>query len=371
MSQATGHHVADGSGQLALARQVVQREAQTLLRVAERLDGAFCQAVQLIGSCSGSLIVTGMGKAGLVGQKIAATFASTGTPAHFLHPAESVHGDLGRVRADDVVLALSMSGRTEEVVRLAVALVDRRIPVLAITARAASPLGRLSRVCLELGEVPEACPLGLAPSSSTTAMLAVGDALALVVSHALGFGAEDFARFHPGGSLGRRLATVDQVMRPVAQCRLADQAETVRQLLIRSGRPGRRTGAVMVTGQGGTLVGIFTDSDLARLLERRADGLIDGPVRAVMTPEPATIDSGSRVEVAVQCLRRKKISELPVVDQHGRPIGLIDVTDLLDYFPAEAVRDVDALDLPAPLRATSQKDDPTTAILPFPQRPSS
>jgi arabinose-5-phosphate isomerase len=253
-----------------------------------------------------------------------------------------------------------MSGRTAEVLQVVEAIGARGIPVVAMTARADSPLAKSARLALILGEMDEACPLGLAPSSSTTAMLALGDALAFVVSQQRGFGREDFARFHPGGSLGRQLARAEQVMRPASQCRIAHQQETVRQLLIRLGRPGRRTGAVMVVDPAGRLAGIFTDSDLARLLECRADDRLDQPVSAVMTRQPATVDMDSRVAVALERLRVRKISELPVVDSDGRPVGLIDITDLLDYVSAEAVHAAEKV--PHGLPVEPAEPD----ILPFP-----
>ena len=201
--------------QLRFARQVILTESRALAQVANRLDGEFCRAVQLVFQCRGSVIVCGIGKAGLVGQKIMATLASTGTPSHCLHPAEAVHGDLGRVNRNDLILILSQSGETEEIVRLLPSLVELGVPIAAITGQAASTLGRTATVTIELGPLEEAGTLGLAPSTSTTAMLAVGDALALVVSQIRRFGREDFARFHPGGSLGYKLSKVEHHMRPL------------------------------------------------------------------------------------------------------------------------------------------------------------
>ena len=194
--------------QLRYARQIIELESQTLAKMARRLGPEFCRAVDRVFHCRGSVIVSGIGKAGLVGQKIMATLASTGTRSHCLHPAEAVHGDLGRLHPEDVMLILSQSGETEEVLRMLPSIHDMKVPILAITGRADSSLGKGSEVVIELGPVQEACPLGLAPSTSTTAMLAVGDALALVVSQMRRFGPEDFARFHPAGSLGRKLSKV-------------------------------------------------------------------------------------------------------------------------------------------------------------------
>ncbi len=301
-----------------------------------RVRAAFAgrvRAVELLLACRGSVIVTGMGKAGLVGQKIMATLASTGTPSHWLHPAEAVHGDLGRIRPQDVVLALSQSGETEEVLRLLPSLAELGVPIVAITARADSSLGRAAAVTLALGTVEEAGTLRLAPSASTTAMLALGDALALVTSRLRNFGHEDFARFHPGGSLGRRLSKAEHHMRPLQQCRVAPDDKPVREVLATTSRPGRRTGAIMLVDGSGRLSGIFTDSDLARLFEQRREGQLDAPIRAVMTAGPLTVAVGTRMTEAVALMARRKISELPVVDADGRPLGLIDVTDVVGLFP--------------------------------------
>lgn len=322
--------------QLRFARQVILTESRALAHVADRLDGeSFGRAVRLVFECQGSVIVCGMGKAGLVGQKIMATLASTGTPSHGLHPAEAIHGDLGRVRRCDVMLMLSQSGETEEIVRLLPSLVELGVPIVAITAKAESTLGRTALVTIELGALEEACALGLAPSTSTTAMLAVGDALALVVSRMRHFGREDFARFHPGGSLGYQLSKVDQHMRPLDQCRVADQGQTVREVLVAARRPGRRTGATMLVDATGRLTGIFTDSDLARLFERHRDAELDGPIAGVMTENPLRIVSGAMMVEAVSRMAARKISELPVVDADGRPVGLIDITDVVALLPRE------------------------------------
>jgi arabinose-5-phosphate isomerase len=324
--------------QLRLGRDVVRTEGQTLLALAERLGEEFCHAVALLASTRGSVIVSGMGKAGLIGQKIAATFASTGTRSHFLHPSEAIHGDLGRVHADDVALILSFSGQTEEVVRILPSLRELGVAIIAVTGQPESPLGKQAVITLDLGSIREACPLGLAPTASTTAMLALGDALALVLSRARGFSSEDFARFHPGGSLGRKLSQVEEAMRPLAQCRVACATQTLRETLVGQSRPGRRTGAIMVVDEAGLLAGIFTDSDLARLLEANRDAAIDGPLADVMTRAPATVSAGELLSAACDLLSRRKISELPVVDQDGKPIGLIDITDVVGLTPDDEVQ---------------------------------
>jgi arabinose-5-phosphate isomerase len=321
--------------QLSFARGVMQAESRIIAQVARRLDQEFCRAADYLFQCRGSVIVSGIGKAGLIGQKIMATLASTGTRSHFLHPAEAVHGDLGRVHKDDVVLVLSQSGETEEIVRLLPPLTQAGVPILAITGRSGSTLARAAAAVIDLGPVDEACPLGLAPSSSTAAMLAVGDALALLVSRMRGFAREDFARFHPAGNLGLKLSKVQQHMRPLEHCRLAPQEETVRQVLVRVSVPGRRTGATMLVDSQGRLTGIFTDSDLARLFEHRRDADLDTPIRSVMTVDPLKVEYGSLMSDAVALMAQRKISELPVVKEDNRPAGLIDVTDVVSLFPQQ------------------------------------
>jgi arabinose-5-phosphate isomerase len=330
--------------QLRYGRQIVLLESKALEKIAGRLDGEFCRAVKFLCECRGNVIVTGIGKAGLIGRKIMATLASTGTSSHFLHPAEAVHGDLGRIHRDDVVLVLSQSGETEEVVRLLPSLSELGVPILAITGSASSKLGQAATVVIELGPLEEACALGLAPSTSTTAMLAVGDALALVVSRQRNFGRDDFARFHPGGSLGTKLSKVEHHCRPLAQCRVAEEEQTVRQMLVTVSKPGRRTGATMLVDRHGILTGIFTDSDLARLFEHHRDGELDGPVSRVMTAHPLCVSAGSMMTDAVAIMAERKISELPVVDAEGRPLGLIDITDVVALLPKETLPEM--ADLP-------------------------
>ena len=319
--------------QLRFGREILLSESRAIQSIAASLGESFCDAADLIFRCSGSLIVSGMGKAGLVGQKLMATFASTGTSSHFLHPAEAVHGDLGRVRENDVVLVLSQSGETEEIVRLLPSLKEMKTPILAMTARAESTLGRSGTVVLELGVLKEAGALRLAPSTSTTTMLALGDALALVVSRMRGFAREDFARFHPAGSLGRKLSRVGQYSRPLRQCRVAVDSLSVREVFVERSMPGRRTGAIMLVDSKGRLTGLFTDSDLARLFEHHREETFDGPIHGVMTRDPLTIHAGALMTEAVALMADRKISELPVVDDRGCPCGLIDVTDVVGLFP--------------------------------------
>jgi arabinose-5-phosphate isomerase len=318
---------------LHFGREIIRTEAEALERLVERLDEAFYRAVSLLYALRGNLMVTGIGKAGLIGQKLVATFASTGTRAHFLHPSEALHGDLGRVCRGDVVLMLSQSGETDEVVQLLPALRKIDVPLVAITASLASSVGQAADVTLSLGDLDEACSLGLAPSTSTTVMLAMGDALALVVSRLRGFRAEDFARFHPGGALGLKLSCVEEHMRDLNECRMARVDQTVREVLLASTKPGRRSGAILLVDDAGRLSGLFTDSDLARLIEQRKDGALDRPVRQVMSAIPTVVSAGIRMTVAIEMLAERKFSELPVVDAQGSPIGLIDVTDVVGLLP--------------------------------------
>lgn len=333
-------HKASGS-MVASAQAILREEAGAILELAEQLcETSFVRAVSLILACRGHVAVIGMGKAGLIGHKIAATLASTGTPSYFLHPSEALHGDLGRLGRQDLVLALSASGETPETVRTAHFARDNGLKVIAMTARGESSLARAATSVLLLRGADEAGTLRLAPSASTTCLLALGDALALVASERKGFHADDFARLHPGGTLGLKLAPVETVMRGLNQCRVACLNATTREVLVGAGRPGRRCGAIMLVDEHGRLRGIFTDSDLARLIEGRRDEALDRPITQAMTPEPRTIAAGRRLEDAVRLLMEYKLSELPVVDADGRPLGLIDITDVLPLLPADPLPDL-------------------------------
>jgi arabinose-5-phosphate isomerase len=311
-------------------RDIIQQQATAINSMAKAVPADFDLAVELLLNCHGSVIVTGMGKAGWIGQKISASFASTGTRSHFLHPSEAIHGDLGRIGPDDLVLALSNSGETSEIVTLIPTIHKMHVPLVAITATRCSTLGKHADLVLDYGKVDESGHLGLAPSTSTTLMLVLGDALALTLSKEKVFEPEDFARFHPGGSLGRKLSLVEEVMRPLEECRIAIEHETVREIYIRSQSEARRSGAVMVTSKDGRLTGLFTDSDLARLLERQQDSQFDQSICEVMTTNPLTVETGNRTEVAIETLACRNISELPVVDATGKPVGLIDITDVVN-----------------------------------------
>ena len=315
------------------AREILRDEGQAILDVAKRLDAGFCAAVQLLRDCRGAVVVTGMGKAGHVGRKLSATLASTGTRSHFLHPAEAVHGDLGSVSSEDLVLALSHSGETDELNRILPRIKTMGATLVAITASEESTLGRHADVTIALGKQREVDRLGLAPSTSTTVMLAVGDALALVVSHERGFTRQQFAFNHPAGALGRKLCRVSEVMRCGDQLRTASATQTVRDVFVNRGRPGRRTGAVILVDNEGVLVGLFTDSDLVRLLETHRENQVNRPISEVMTANPRTIRPDALLGDAVELLAKHHISELPVVDDRGHPVGLIDITDVIGLVP--------------------------------------
>src|SRR6184192_3461356 len=311
----------------AYARGVLRVEASAIEQLCARIDGAFSEAVARIFACDGRVVVTGMGKAGFIAQKISATFASTGTPSLFLHPAEALHGDLGRVVPGDLVLALSNSGETEEILRLLPALKRLSTPIIALTGGHRSSLAHAADVVLEIGPVPEACPLGLAPTASTAALLALGDALAMTVLHRRGFSPEQFAELHPAGALGRRLVRVREVMRTGAANPTVSSNASLREtaaVMSTVGRPG----AASVIDESGRLVGIFTDGDLRRLVQQD-DIDFTRPVSAVMGRNPRTIGPEDWATTAAEILREGQIDQLPVVDARGQPVGLLDIQDLL------------------------------------------
>jgi arabinose-5-phosphate isomerase len=279
--------------------------------------------------------VAGIGKSADVGQKLVGTLNSTGTRAYLLDATRAVHGDLGMIHHNDVVLALSHSGESEEIVRLLPSLRQLALALVALTSQRHSTLARQADVAIVLGPLEEVCPLKLAPSTSTTAMIAVGDALAFTLMRLRDFTREDFARFHPAGSLGRKLLKVEAVMRHGDELRLASCGRTVREVFGQVQRLGRRTGAVMLVDGQERLCGLFTDSDLARLFEQRRDAALDRPIAEVMTPQPITVNLGTRLSDAVELFKQRKISELPVVDGAGRPVGLLDITDVIGLVSQE------------------------------------
>jgi len=315
---------------LEYARNVICAEAEAIAAMTPVVNERFAKAAQMIYDCRGACIVSGMGKAGIIGRKISATLASTGTPSHFLHPAEAVHGDLGRLRDDDIVLILSYGGETDEVVRLINLVKQRQIPMIGLTGGSDSTLSRYSDVVLCMGKVHEACPLGVAPSVSTTCMLAIGDALAFTVMKARDFSVEDYVRFHPGGSLGTKLMTVEQSMmfRPGEKLPIVGVDDSIRQMLEKT-RDVKRHGAVMVVDAQGRLAGIITDADLRRFLTRQGPAVFDLAVREVMTAGCKRIRADALAAEATAIFHKYRIDELPFVDADDRPVGLIDVQDIV------------------------------------------
>lgn len=308
-----------------LARQVIDIEAAAVAALAGRIDDGFMAAIDVLLACRGRVIVSGMGKSGHIARKLAATFASTGTPAHFVHPAEAAHGDLGMITGDDVLVALSNSGESEELAVI-VPLVKRQgAKLIALTGNPQSSLARQADAHLDTSVAAEACPLGLAPTASTTAALAMGDALAVTLLDARGFGPEDFARSHPGGALGRRLLThVRDVMRSGDAIPAVPASACVGEAVLEISRKGLGMTAVM---DGERLAGIFTDGDLRRLI---ADGTarFDGPVSAVMTRSPTTIGDDALAVDAVTLMEQRRISQLLVTDDAGRVCGALNMHDL-------------------------------------------
>mgnify|MGYP005847856365 CR=1 FL=1 len=325
-----------GFDPISFARKVLRSEASSLHVVAGRLDDSFLNVIDRLAVCTGRVAVIGVGKSADIGQKIVGTFNSTGTRAYLLDATRAVHGDLGTVHPDDVALFLSHSGESEELLRLLSPLRSLASGLVAITGHAGSSLARIVDAAVVYGTITEACPLSLAPSTSTTVMLALGDALAFTLCELREFTTEDFARFHPAGSLGRQLASVESLMRHGNELRIAPATDSIRAVFARVRQGGRRTGAVILTDSDGRLAGLFTDSDLARLFETRNDAVFDQPIATVMTREPITISRTARVREALALLRDRKISELPVVDEQNRPIGMLDITDLIGMNPLEA-----------------------------------
>jgi arabinose-5-phosphate isomerase len=315
---------------LDYARKVIQAEAEAIRAVTPIVDDSFAKAVEMIYDCKGACIVTGIGKAGIIGRKISATLASTGTPSHFLHPAEAVHGDLGRLRKDDIVIVLSYGGETDEVTRLINLVKQLEIKLIAITGDSDSTLSKHSNVVLCMGEVSEACPLGVAPSVSTTCMLAIGDALAFTVMKGRKFSVEDYVRFHPGGSLGSKLMTVEQSMifKQGEKLPIAEATDSVKQLLEKT-RDVKRHGAVMVVDKNGKLAGIVTDADLRRLITKQGQKAFELKTSDIMTADCKRIRADALAAEATAIFHKYRIDELPVVDADNRPVGLIDVQDIL------------------------------------------
>ena len=312
---------------LQLARQVLDIEADAVRTLALRLDGRFAEAVKLILECGGRVVVSGMGKSGHVGNKIAATLASTGTPAFFMHPGEASHGDLGMITHDDVVLALSNSGESAEIVTIVPLIKRRGAKLISMTGNPGSTLAREADVHLNAAVDKEACPLNLAPTASTTAALALGDALAVALLDARGFSADDFARTHPGGSLGRRLLVhVRDIMHGGDELPSVALAAPLKEALLEMTRKG--LGMTGVVDAAGRVVGIFTDGDLRRALEREID-LRQAKVATLMSPNPKTIGPDELAVAAVEKMETLKINGLLVVAPDNTLVGALNMHDLL------------------------------------------
>jgi arabinose-5-phosphate isomerase len=311
----------------ARARRVLAIEAAAIADLGPRLDASFDRACELCLACQGRVVVTGMGKSGHIAGKIAATLASTGTPAFFVHPGEASHGDLGMITPQDLVIAISNSGETDELVTILPLLKRLGVPLITLTGAPRSTLGGASTVVLDIGVREEACPLNLAPTASTTAALAMGDALAVALLESRGFTAEDFARAHPGGSLGRRLLLrVEDLMHQGDAIPRVSPDTPLAGGLVEMSRKG--LGMTAVVDPAGRLAGIFTDGDLRRALDRTVD-IHATPMSAVMTPRCRTIGPQALAAEAVRLLEQYKINALVVVDDDGRLVGALNIHDLL------------------------------------------
>ncbi|MFH1857640.1 MAG: KpsF/GutQ family sugar-phosphate isomerase [Candidatus Omnitrophota bacterium] len=308
------------------AKDVLKIEAAAIRSLIPRLNESFEKAVRMLLAVKGRIVVTGMGKPGIIGQKLSATLSSTGSPSLWLHPAEAFHGDLGRVTKSDVVIALSNSGETEELIKLLPLVKKIGAALIAMTGNPRSTLAKYSDCVLDVAIKREACPLGLAPTASTTAMLAMGDALSAEVQRRRRFKAEDFAFYHPGGNLAKKLIKVKDLMRVGKANPVVRENATVRAALFAITRA--RAGSASIVDRRGRLIGIFTDGDLRRHLEEEPN-VAKVKVHSVMTPRPLTVGPEKLASEALRLLEEKRIDELPVVDERRRPVGLLDVQDLL------------------------------------------
>jgi arabinose-5-phosphate isomerase len=324
----TAAAAADGR---ALARKVLETEAHAILALVDRLDSRFDCAVQMLRNCRGRVVVTGMGKSGIISRKIAATLSSTGTPALFLHPAEAIHGDLGVITADDVVVALSYSGETDEVLRLLETIRRLGAKLIAITGGPKSTLAQAADVALDCSVTEEACPMNLVPTASTTASLAIGDALAMTLCVEKGFREEDFANLHPGGKLGKRLMRVEALMHAGDKCPVVDSTTGMRDVIYEMSRKGLGMTCVVDTGGAadGALLGIITDGDLRRQMERAAD-ILAMTAGDVMTRHPVTVSRSTLAAQALNIMEQRKITSIVVADgDHPQRIaGVVHLHDL-------------------------------------------
>jgi len=311
---------------LAYGQKVIDAEAKVLSGLL--FDEKFTMAVEVIAACKGRVVISGIGKPGLIGAKISATMASTGTSSIILHPTEAVHGDLGRIGHDDILLALSNSGETEELLRVLPVVREIGAKIISITATIDNSLAKFSDIVLTYGRLEEACPLGMAPSTTTTVLLAMGDALALTVSRFKKFSHEDFARYHPGGKLGLKLLKVKDVMRSDRQVPILKQNTVLREVLLHITRC--RSGAAIVVDENEQLVGFFTDGDLRRYFDSGTGDELKVDLATVMTTNPISISDMELATAAIPLMKTKRINQLPVVNSAGKVCGLLDVQDFLD-----------------------------------------
>jgi arabinose-5-phosphate isomerase len=311
---------------LETGRRVLEIEARAIAELIGRLDQQFERAVETILACRGRVVVAGMGKSGLIGQKISATFSSTGTPSFFLHPAEALHGDLGRLVPNDVLMALSYSGETEELLRLLDTVKRLAVPMIVLTGRPASTLAQASDVVIDVSISEEACPLGLAPTASTTAMLAVGDALAMALLEKRGFKEEDYAALHPGGRLGVRLQRVENVMHTGDDVPRVRPETMLPEVIYEISKKG--LGHAAVVDAEGRLAGVISDGDLRRFFQREGSGALDHCAADLMTRTPVTISRKELATRALNLMENRRITSLMVIDPEGRLEGVVHIHDL-------------------------------------------
>jgi arabinose-5-phosphate isomerase len=312
----------------ARARRTLRIEAVAVARQVQHLDKQFFEAARLMSVCRGRVVVMGVGKSGLIGRKLTATLSSTGTPSLFVHPTESLHGDSGMLVPGDVCLVLSYSGQTEELKKVLSLIRSRKLPMIAVTGNPKSMLGRSADIIVNVSVKEEACPYNITPTASTTAMLAIGDALALLIMEMKGFDKNDFARLHPAGALGKRLTLlVSDIMHKGEDNPLVREEKSVREALLVMTRT--RLGAASVIDKRGRLLGVFTDGDLRRGLQSDPQ-LLKRPLSRVMTRDPRTVGANELAADAAPLFRRYGLDNLPVLDKQGRPVGILDEKDLLE-----------------------------------------
>ena len=308
------------------ARKVLEIEAEAIRSLVARIDGSFDRAVETLLATSGRVVVTGMGKSGIIAQKISATFASIGTPSLYLHPADATHGDLGRIVKGDALVAVSNSGDTAELLALVPWLKRLAVPLVALTGDAASPLAQAAEVHIDVGVRSEACPLGLAPTASTTAALAMGDALAMALLERRGFTVDDFAVLHPGGRLGKKLLRVEDLMHQGDEVPRVAPETKMKDVLFEMTR--KRLGLTTVVEPDGTLAGLISDGDLRRQMERHGYGLLDKSASECMTREPVTVGRRELATSALALLESRRITALVVADENRRVLGVLHLHDL-------------------------------------------